>query len=108
MSGVPDGTFAQFRKGKEEPPSIICVGCEQRVPLWDEMEQCFASPEIQQRVRDMQEESAIVLSNESKERALVGEVISTVALARNCGKVWACAISPGITCGFSSGDSCCT
>ena len=39
------------------------------------MEQCFASPEIQQRVRDMQEESAIELRNQSKERALVGEVI---------------------------------
>ena len=51
------------------------------MPLWDEMEQCFASPEIQQRVRDMQEESAIELSNQSKERALVGEVVSTVALA---------------------------
>ena len=33
------------------------------------------SPEFQQRVRDMQEESAIELSNQSKERALVGEVI---------------------------------
>ncbi len=55
--------------------------CEQRVPLWDEMEQCFASPEIQQRVRDLQEESAIELSNQSKERALVGEVLSTVTLA---------------------------
>ena len=41
----------------------------------------FASPEIQQRVRDLQEESAIVLSNQSKERALVGGLISTVALA---------------------------
>ena len=58
-----------------------CDRCETRFPLWDEMEQCFASPEIQQRVRDMQEESAIELSNQSKERALVGEVISTVALA---------------------------
>ena len=44
------GSFA-LRKKKEETPSIICVGCEQRVPLWDEMEQCFASLEIQQRVR---------------------------------------------------------
>ncbi len=70
----------QFRKGKE-PPSIICVGCEKRVLLWDDMEQSFASPDIQQRVRDMQQESAIVLSSQSKERALVGEVISTVALA---------------------------
>ncbi|HRI13681.1 MAG TPA: DUF4365 domain-containing protein [Verrucomicrobiota bacterium] len=76
-----EATGFKVRKEKEETPSIICVGCEKRVPLWDEMEQCFASPEIQQRVRDMQEESAIELSNQSKERALVGEVISTVALA---------------------------
>lgn len=81
MAIVPDGTFDRFRKGKEEPPSIICVRCEQRVPLWDAMEQRFASPEVQQRVRDLQEESAIELRNRSKERALVGEVISTVALA---------------------------
>jgi small GTP-binding protein len=76
----PAGWF-KFRKAKQEIPSIICSECEKRVMLWDELEQCFASPEIQQRVRDMQEESAIVLDNESKERALVGEVISTVALA---------------------------
>ena len=75
------GSKLKFRKGKEEPPSIICVGCERRVSLWDEMEQCFASPEIRQRVRDMQEESEIVLDSESKERVLAGEVISTVALA---------------------------
>ncbi len=75
------GEWFKTRKAKQEAPTIICAGCEKRVPLWDEMEQCFASPEIQRRVREMQEESAIVLSNQSKERALVGEVISTVALA---------------------------
>ena len=78
----PDAVaWFKLRKAKKKTPTIICVGCEQRVPLWDEMEECFASPEILQRVREMQEESAIVLDNESKERALVGEVISTVALA---------------------------
>ena len=72
----PEATgFFALRKKKEETPSIICVRCKYEVPLWDEMEQCFASPEIQQRVRDMQEESEIELSNQSKERALVGEVI---------------------------------
>jgi len=85
LQGLPQEPDAsgwhKFRKAKEKSPSIVCTECEKRVPLWDEMEQCFASPEIQQRVRDMQEESAIVLSNESKERVLVGEVISTVALA---------------------------
>jgi hypothetical protein len=67
--------------GKTETPTIICSECERRVPLWDEMEQIFASSETQQRVQELQEQSALVLDNESKERALVGEVISTVALA---------------------------
>lgn len=82
QTSQPDGPkLFNFRKRKDELPSIICADCERRVPLWDEMEQCFARAEIQQRVREMQEEATIVLSNQSKERALVGEVISTVALA---------------------------
>ena len=56
----------KLRYKKEETPSIICVGCEQRVPLWDEMEQYFASPEIHQRVRDMQEESAMSLATRAR------------------------------------------
>jgi small GTP-binding protein len=75
-------SWFKLRKAKDDAPSIICVKCEtRRVPLWDDLEQAFASPETQQRVRDMQEEVKIILSNQSKERALVGEVISTVALA---------------------------
>jgi len=61
--------------------TILCVECEKRVPLWDELEQRFASEETRARVRELQEQSAQVLDAESKERALVGEVISTVALA---------------------------
>jgi small GTP-binding protein len=83
-----DGTVADLStgarrvvQGKKEPPTIICVDCENRVPLWDDLEQCFASPKIQRRIHDMQEEASVVLSNQSKERVLVGEVISTVALA---------------------------
>jgi hypothetical protein len=57
------------------------VNCEKRILLWDEMEDLFASDETKRRVRELQEQSALVLDNESKERALVGEVISTVALA---------------------------
>lgn len=49
--------------------------------LWDEFEQSFASDETMQRIREMQEEVSIELDSESKERALVGDVISTVALA---------------------------
>jgi len=45
------------------------------------MEEYFASQETRQRVRELEEQSALVLDNESKERSLVGDVISTVALA---------------------------
>src|SRR5215207_4170923 len=45
------------------------------------MEQRFASDETRRKLRELQEQVAIVLDNESKDRALVGEVISTVALA---------------------------
>lgn len=62
-------------------PTIVCQQCEDRVPLWDELERCFASPEIDRRVQELQQQAAFVLDSESKERALVGEVISTVALA---------------------------
>lgn len=39
------------------------------------------NPEVQSRVRELEEQSRAVRDTESKERVLVGEVISTVALA---------------------------
>ncbi len=66
-------------KGKKA--SIICVKCEKRVKLWDELEACFAHPDVQKRVHELEEHSRITLDTESKERMLVGEIISAVALA---------------------------
>jgi len=80
--GTPVGNReVAMRKLEEGKKDILCVNCEDRIPLWDQLEELFASPGIKQKVRGLQEQSAIVLDNESKERALVGEVISTVALA---------------------------
>lgn len=70
-----------MRKLVEGKEDIVCVNCEKRIPLWDRLEELFASDETKERVRRLQEQSAFVLDSESKERALVGEVISTVALA---------------------------
>ena len=61
--------------------TINCQRCDETLELWDELERQFGDPEVQQRVRDLAEQSKIKLDNESKERVLVGEVISTVALA---------------------------
>jgi hypothetical protein len=70
-----------MRKLEEGKKDILCVNCEDRLPLWDQLEELFASEEMRERVRLLREQSAAVLDNESKDRALVGEVISTVALA---------------------------
>lgn len=80
--GTPVGNReVAIRRLKEGKKDVICVDCEQRIPLWDKLEELFASPDVKERVRVLEERSKIVLDNESKERALVGEVISTVALA---------------------------
>lgn len=68
----------RLQQGKTDIGCLKCDDPAKRVPLWDELEQQFASPELKQRVHELQAQSQLVLDNES---ALVGEVISTVALA---------------------------
>jgi small GTP-binding protein len=61
--------------------TILCVKCEKRVPLWDDLEERFADPEIHQLVLELDKQSQRVLDSADKERTLVGEVVSTVSLA---------------------------
>ena len=80
--GTPVGNReVAMRKLEDGKKTIVCMNCEKRVPLWDELEELFASPETKAKVRALQVQSDTELSNEGKERALVGDVISTVALA---------------------------
>jgi uncharacterized CHY-type Zn-finger protein len=65
----------------EGKKNILCVNCEKRVPLWDELEDRFASDDLREAVRKEAELVDLAKSNACKERALVGEVISAVALA---------------------------
>ncbi len=83
--GTPAGNrevaMKKLAEGKKDIPCVNCDDPKKRIPLWDELEELFASPKTKQTVRDLRDQSDIKLDNESKERALVGEVISTVALA---------------------------
>ena len=80
--GTPVGNreiaMKRLHEGKK---TILCVNCEKRVALWDEMEDRFATEELRNRVREMDAAVQAELDNESKERVLVGDVTSTVALA---------------------------
>jgi small GTP-binding protein len=83
--GTPVGNrevaMKKLQEGKKDIPCVNCDDSAKRIPLWDELEELFASSEMKQRVRELQKQSQIVLDNADKERTLVGEVISTVSLA---------------------------
>jgi small GTP-binding protein len=64
---------------------IICVRCEKRVPLWDLIEQKFASDEIKKRVRELDEQARNSIDNESKELILVGHAF---AIAGEAGQIF--------------------
>ncbi len=64
---------------------ILCVNCEKRVPLWDLIEQKFASEEFQKRVRELEEQARISIDNESRELILVGHAF---AIAGEAGQIF--------------------
>jgi len=81
---LESGTF-RFRdplnKDRRFIPCVNCDDPDKRILLWDQLEALFASETTKNRVRELQEQSAFGLDTESEERILVGDVISTVALA---------------------------
>ncbi len=79
--GNPKVAMRKLEEGKRDIPCMECDDPDKRIPLWDPLEELYASPEMKKRVRELEGEAALVLTNEGKERTLVGEVISTVALA---------------------------
>jgi len=64
---------------------IVCVDCEKRVPLWDLIEEKFASEEFLKRVRELEEQSRISIDNESRELILVGHAF---AIAGEAGQIF--------------------
>lgn len=61
---------------------IGCSLCDERVQLIDDLEELYMSPEYRRRVRRLQGLANEEMDNESKERLLVGDVISEVAYSR--------------------------
>ncbi len=79
--GNRDVAMQRLKEGFKDIACIRCDSAEHRVPLWDEIEELFTSDTIKFQVKNLQAKSFISLDNESKERILVGDIISTVALA---------------------------
>jgi uncharacterized Zn finger protein len=70
---------------KEGKKDILCIECEERVQLWDLIEEKFASEEYRMRVRKLEEKTKIAIDNESRELILVGH---TYAIAGEAGQIY--------------------
>jgi hypothetical protein len=64
---------------------ILCGNCENRIQLWDLIEQKFASDEVHTRVREMEEQARTSIDNESRELILVGHAY---AVAGEAGQIF--------------------
>ena len=78
----------RLKKGLKD---IVCADCDARVPLFDLIEEKFASDEFSRRVRDLDEQARINLDNESKELILVGHAM---AIAGEAGQIYRITAQP--------------
>ena len=70
---------------------IGCAACDGRVPLFDLIEEKFASDEFSRRVRELDQQAGINLDNESKELILVGHAM---AIAGEAGQIYRITAQP--------------
>ena len=87
---LADTTAIQIRLEKKRK-DIGCAICDERVPLFDLIEEKFASDEFSKRVREMDERAGINLDNESKELILVGHAM---AIAGEAGQIYRITAEP--------------
>lgn len=71
-----------LERGQQQLPCQFCNGS---IPLWDLIEEKFASDEALQRVREMEEQSRASIDNESRELILVGHAF---AIAGEAGQIF--------------------
>jgi len=77
---IADLDAPQLRRGRGLL-DMGCPVCDHRIALVDELEKMYSSATVIRQVQGLEDNVAIDLDNESKERVLVGDVISAVALA---------------------------
>ena len=73
--------LCSLRSEDKDIPSILCVNCEQRIPLWDMMERAFYSSEIQKKVRTLRAEANNAINNDGQEGRIAEDIISTINCA---------------------------
>jgi GTPase SAR1 family protein/DNA-directed RNA polymerase subunit RPC12/RpoP len=73
-----DAARRRLLDGKHD---IGCSYCDERIELWDEIEQQLSSSKVRSQVEQMRTASQVALDSESRGRLLVGEVYAMAAQA---------------------------
>lgn len=68
-------------EGSGKEARIICVECEKHMPLWDALEERFASEEVRARVALLQKQERIELDSRRKGKLLALEVAARITSA---------------------------
>ena len=74
-----------MKKLQEGKKDILCVDCEGRVPLWDTIEEQFASAELVRKVKEMEEEGRRAARIEADRLAMLNH---SRAVAEEAGQVF--------------------
>jgi small GTP-binding protein len=75
--GTPvENRAAVRRKLERGDRDIRCIDCDELFPLWDIIEEKFASEAFQQQVREMEQEASASIQKESQQLILVSHALS--------------------------------
>ena len=91
-----------MKKLQEGKKDILCVDCEGRVPLWDTIEEQFASAELVRKVKEMEEEGRRAARIEADRLAMLNH---SRAVAEEAGQVFEEAEEAGIDALITLTDS---
>jgi WD40 repeat protein len=75
VCGTPVESHDNVRKKiKEGKRFILCVECENRVELFDQIEALFGTPEIREKAREWNRQAQVEIDDQSKELVMTSEV----------------------------------
>lgn len=78
----PRAVEIRLEKGFKD---VVCPVCENRISLWDVIEERYASEDTRKKVRDLDEMASVAIDNESRELILEGHAR---AIAGEAGQIY--------------------
>lgn len=73
-----EAALRRLEAGKED---IGCPYCDERIPLWDDVEAAFANEQLKETIEGLRAEAQIGVDTAARARILVGEMLTLISKA---------------------------